>query len=394
MGILALNAGSSSLKFSLYPVDREAEGCIGSAGLQGALEGLQPGGQPVLHWQQGQDSPQSIELEGDAETSFELALNHLGEWAQADGQSLRAVAHRIVHGGEHHWQAARVDSPLLSELEALIPLAPLHQPHNLLALRRAWAVFPAVPHVACFDTSFHASIPAYDSSYALPAKWRTAGIRRYGFHGLSYAWLMQRLGHLSSRASGRVLLAHLGNGASVCAVHKGLSIATSMGFSALDGLVMGSRCGNLDPGVVLYLLAHGLDAAALEDLLYKHSGLYGLSGISADMRTLRASTEASAQQAISVFTYRLQRELGSLLAALEGVDALLFTGGIGEHDARLRQDIGDRLVWCGVRIDPELNFAMSTGERCISSPESSAEVWVIPTDEGRMAAQEAWKLLS
>ncbi|NNM51681.1 MAG: acetate kinase, partial [Pseudomonadales bacterium] len=258
----------------------------------------------------------------------------------------------------------------------------------------AQAVFPDVPHVACFDTAFHAKIPSYDSSYALPAPWRAAGVRRYGFHGLSYAWLMQRFGHLSPQSNGRILLAHLGNGASVCAVHKGLSISTSMGFSALDGLVMGSRCGNLDPGVVLYLLAHGLDSAAIEDLLYKRSGLYGLSGISADMRTLRASSDTAAQQAITVFTYRLQRELGSLLAALEGADALLFTGGIGEHDARLRQDIGERLAWYGVRIDPVRNFANSTEERCISTADSTVEVWVIPTDEGRMAAQETLQLLS
>jgi acetate kinase len=272
----------------------------------------------------------------------------------------------------------------------LVPLAPLHQPHNLAGVRACRRTFPDLPQVACFDTAFHAHAPEMEQRFALPEGLWQEGVRRYGFHGLSYAYVNEVLASRSPRSRGRMLLAHLGNGASLCAVREGRGVASTMGFSALDGLMMGTRCGALDAGVVLHLLRQGHDADRIEHLLYKCSGLLGVSGISADMRTLRADTSTAARRAVQLFTYRVIRECGAMTACLGGIDVLAFTGGIGEHDAQLRQDVAAGLAHLGMALDAEANLAAKGDEvRAIQAPGSAVEVWVVPADEGRVAARDA-----
>jgi acetate kinase len=285
----------------------------------------------------------------------------------------------------------RVDRNVLAELQELEPLAPLHQPHNLSPIRTILEQAPHIPQVACFDTGFHRSQPHVAQSFALPRQFTDAGVRRYGFHGLSYEYLMSRLTELSPEvASGRIVLAHLGNGASLCAVNRGRSIANTMGFTALDGLMMGTRCGSLDAGVILHLIEqHHMDAPAIEDLLYRRSGLLGVSGISSDMRTLRTSPDPAARAAIDLFVYRIVRETGSLVAALGGIDAFVFSGGIGENDAATRAEVIAGCHWFGAILDPEKN---AEGEGCISSA-SSIPVWVVPTDEERLIARNTMRVL-
>lgn len=274
------------------------------------------------------------------------------------------------------------------------PLAPLHQPFNLAGVRACQAVFARVPQIGCFDTAFHQTIGPLESMLALPQPLQAQGIRRYGFHGLSYQYVAQVLQDLSDRAHGRVLMAHLGNGASLCAMWQGRSMATTMGFSALDGLMMGTRSGAIDPGVLLYLMQQGWDEARISRLLYRESGLLGVSGESADMRTLRASPRPEARQAIDLFVHRIQREGGGLMTLMEGVDALVFTGGIGEHDAATRQAVVDGWRVWGVRLSPAANAAADGRQAVrIDAPDSPVQVWVVPTDEGRVAAQEAARLL-
>jgi acetate kinase len=308
---------------------------------------------------------------------------------------MQAVAHRVVHGGSQYRASVVVTEAVLADLTKLNSLAPLHQPHNLEGVRAFAKAFPEVPQVACFDTAFHATLPEVDYRFPLPEALFEQGLRRYGFHGLSYQYVMGVLQAQSSRANGRVLMAHLGNGASLCAARGGQSCATTMGFSALDGLMMGTRTGSLDSGVMLYLLEQGWDHARLQKLLYKQSGLMGVSGTSADMRRLRSDTSASAQLAVEMFAYRVVRESGALVACLQGLDVLAFSGGIGEHDVALRAEVGAKLAWLGVVIDPALN-AQATGDHvmAIHAPASAIEVWVVPTDEGVVAAREAAKLLA
>lgn len=386
--ILSVNAGSSSLKFGLYPVlDDE----IGTAVLLGTVEGLEPGGQPGMHVvREGVAADGALRVGAD-ESSFDAALRAvMGTLDEAGAGRLLAVAHRIVHGGNRYSASVRINAPVLAFLQTLEPLAPLHQPHNLSGVRAFLRHGLGVPQVACFDTAFHAQAPEIEQRFALPDSLWTAGIRRYGFHGLSYAYVTQALRQCSPRAGGRLVLAHLGNGASACAVDGGRSIASTMGFSALDGLMMGTRCGSLDAGVLLHLMRHGMDAATIERLLYKESGLLGVSGVSADMRTLRASDTPGAQRAIEMFTHRIVREAGALTACLGGVDLLAFTGGIGEHDTALRRDVAHRLAFLGVRLDEAANTAATGQEaRAIHAASSAVEVWVVPTDEGRVAAADA-----
>ncbi len=386
MTVLALNAGSSSLKFSLYEVKDLSHPC-----LHGVLDGLQPQGQPCLQLRSA-DHVEQKNLSGDAEEVFASTLSQLAAWAQGRATPLQALAHRVVHGGQNYRQPVRVDAQVLRDLAELTPLAPLHQPHNLLGIERASAVFPGLPQIAVFDTAFHAGLSAVERTYALPARWREAGIQRYGFHGLSYTYLCQRLAELAPGHGPRVLLAHLGNGASACAVHGGRSVATSMGFSALEGLVMGTRTGNIDAGALLFLLEQGLQHDQIQSLLYRESGLLGLSGLSADMRTLRASASPAARLAIEVFTHRLLKELGGLAALLGGVDVLVFSGGIGEHDAQLRTDILQGLAYLGARLDAEKQQQLQ-GEGCISHADSRIAVWVIPTDEEQVMARAAIAIL-
>jgi acetate kinase len=291
-----------------------------------------------------------------------------------------------------HARPVRLDAGTLAELEALIPLAPLHQPHNLEAIRALAAHAPQVPQVACFDTSFHRTQPAVAQAFALPGRYAEEGVHRYGFHGLSYEHIASVLPEMDSRAAaGRAVVAHLGNGASMCAMQGGRSVATTMSFTALDGLPMGTRCGAIDPGVLLYLMdQHGMDARALEQLLYHQSGLLGVSGISSDMRTLLESTDPRAIEALDLFVYRIGRELGSLAAALGGLDALVFTGGIGENAVAIRARVCHDAAWLGLELDEESN---RRGGPRISRPESPVSVWVIPTNEELMIALHTRRVL-
>ena len=391
MTILSVNAGSSSLKFAVYPVLGQD---VGDALLTGAFEGLEPQGQALMSWMwQGQRLRAPLPAgQGDP---FDAALQRLQQLLQDTPglPPLQAVAHRVVHGGEIYTQPVRVTPEVLQQLARYNSLAPLHQPHNLAGIRAFAKAFPALPQIACFDTAYHATVPALHSSFALPESLRSQGVRRYGFHGLSYQFIMGELQQRTPRASGRVLMAHLGNGASLCAAQAGQSVATTMGFSALDGLMMGTRSGNLDPGVLLYLMEQGWSHAQIEKLLYKQSGLLGVSGISADMRTLHQSGSDSARFAIDLFAHRVVREAGAMTACLQGLDVIAFSGGIGEHDAALRQQVCTQLGWLGVQVDNALNLA-ATGDACraIHTADSATEVWVIPTDEGRVAARQALQL--
>ncbi len=392
MAILAVNAGSSTLKFSVYPLQL---GEVQASVLSGIIQGLEPGGAPVLDWT-FEARRQSRTLPATGDDPFEQALRCLGELL-ADNPNLAtldAIAHRVVHGGERFCASVLVTDEVLAQLSQLSSLAPLHQPQNLQGIRAFQKSFPSIPQVACFDTAFHATLPALEYSFALPQWLSAQGVRRYGFHGLSYQYVMGMLQQRSAHSGGRVVMAHLGNGASLCAARNGKSCATTMGFSALDGLMMGTRCGSLDAGVVLYLLQQGWDFERLQTLLYKQSGLLGVSGISADMRGLRADGSAAALRAIDLFTHRIVRESGALVACLGGLDVLSFSGGIGEHDSVLRKEVCEQLSWLGVVLDPELN-RQAKGDQiaALHSPQSRVEVWLIPTDEGLVAAREAARLL-
>ena len=393
MAILSVNAGSSSLKFSLHSLQ---DGVVMPSVLTGSIEGLEPQGSPAMHWITPTGS-QTRQLTRTNEEPFQLALQSLRDLLTSlpDFPALRAVAHRVVHGGADFFESVRITEKILQSLEKLNSLAPLHQPHNIAGIRAFQQAFPSVPQVACFDTAFHASAPLLHQSFALPTELRQQGIRRYGFHGLSYQYIMSVLEQQSKHAHDRVLMAHLGNGASLCAAHQGKSLASTMGFSALDGLMMGTRVGNLDPGVVLYLLEQGWTHDQLQTLLYKQSGLLGVSGISADMRTLRAKKNQAAEFAIDLFTHRIVRESGAMVACMEGIDVLAFSGGIGEHDGILRQQVCQKLSWLGLELNQEKN-QQATGNEIMSvhAEGSAVEIWVIPTDEGRVAAREAAAIIN
>jgi len=390
--ILAVNAGSSSLKFALYPQNGYE---IGAAPLSGNIEGLEAGGRAMVKIS-GKDGSRSEALPAGEGSSFERALAALQQVLahEAGGVRIRAVAHRIVHGGSRFAESVLLDDDTLAYLETLSPLAPLHQPANLAGVQAFRKFFPDLPQVGCFDTAFHATLPEVEYTFALPKAQRDEGIRRYGFHGLSYRYVTDRLLEQTPRARERMIIAHLGNGASASAIKGGKSVATTMGFSALDGLMMGTRSGSIDPGVLLHLLRQGWSWEQLERTLYRESGLRGVSGVSADMRTLQASDAPDAALAIRIFTHRLVRECGALSACLGGLDVIGFTGGIGEHDVSLRQRAGDALAWLGVQIDPAANRE-ATGDAIapIHAPGSKVEVWVVPTDEGRVAAQDAARLI-
>ena len=393
MTVLAVNAGSSTLKFALYAVDNDPEG---PALLSGSVDGLAAGGAMPLRWTTNGNAFQTVvQTEGGAPFACALsALQTLLQDANAR-QDLRAVAHRVVHGGGVYHQAVQVNAVVLETLDRFSTLAPLHQPHNVQGIRAFAAAFPALPQFACFDTAFHATLPEVEYTFALPQNLAEQGLRRYGFHGLSYQYVIRYLARLTPRADGRVVMAHLGSGASLCATYRCQSQATTMGFSALDGLMMGTRCGALDAGVLLHLLGQGWDRARLEDLLYRRSGLLGVSGISADMRQLRSADDARARLAIQMFTYRVAREAGAMAACLSGLDALVFTGGIGENDAVLRADVCQQLAFMGINLDAERNAQAATGVATrLHADGSAVEGWMVPTDEGRIAAQAAVAVLS
>ena len=384
--IAVLNAGSSSIKFGLYEVGRTERalfrGQVESLSTTPKLRATKPDGAVAAAQEWKQQISHAEATRAIVKTTRDL-LN---------GEPVLAVGHRVVHGGTDYASPVRVDPTVIERLASLIPLAPLHQPHNLEPIRAIAEHAPQILQVACFDTAFHRSQSELAQSFALPRDLTDAGVRRYGFHGLSYEYICSRLPQVApDLAPGRVIIAHRGNGASLCAVEAGRSVANTMGFTALDGLMMGTRCGTIDPGVILYLMdSHGMDVRAVEDLLYRKSGLLGVSGISSDMRTLRASPAPEAAEAIQLFVYRIVREIGSLAAALGGVDGLLFTAGIGEHDAATRAEVVAGCAWLGARIDPSLNKA---GAGKISADGSSIPVWVIPTDEERMIADHTASVL-
>lgn len=394
MSILSVNAGSSSLKFALYPIQGAG---IDEAEVTGNIEGLEPSGQPRISFCAADQAKASANVTVQPEQDvFDAALNTLKALLASRFAHLQvqAIAHRVVHGGAYYSRSVRVTPEVMSQLATLNALAPLHQPHNLAGITAFAESFPDVPQVACFDTAFHRTLSPLETTFAIDKKLTEQGVRRYGFHGLSYQYVSQVLQRDVPRSAGRTVMAHLGNGASVCATTDHQSRATTMGFSALDGLMMGTRSGALDPGVLLYLMEQGWGHDQIQTLLYKQSGLLGVSGESADMRTLRASGSDAARFATDLFAHRVVREVGALTACIGGLDVLAFTGGIGEHDAVLRQQVGEALAYLGVSLDATRN-AKATGDQVVSihADNSAIEVWVVPTDEGRVAAQDALAFL-
>jgi len=389
--IAVLNAGSSSLKFSIF-FDRDGEL---QPVFRGQLDGLFTTPRFLVRDQAGETVCETSWPEG-TRLGHDGAIGHLLEWADEQrkrlgGQRLAAVGHRVGHGGVKYLEPVLIDDGVLADLERLIPLAPLHQPYNLAPIKALRERRPEMPQVACFDTAFHGTQPATAQAFALPRAYTEKGIRRYGFHGISYEYVASVLPQYDSRAAGgRVVVAHLGNGSSLCALRNGRSVATTMGFSSLDGLPMGTRCGALDPGVILLLLDYlHMDARAIETMFYKESGLLGVSGISSDMRTLLASDDPRAAEAVDLYVYRIGRELGSLAAALGGLDALVFTAGIGENSAEIRARVCRDAAWLGVELDDSANQA---GGPRISRGHSRVAAWVIPTNEELMIARHTDRL--
>ena len=388
--IVVLNAGSSSVKFSLFLLEDGSP----VLKLRGQTEGLYTA--PKFRAMDASGAVCATRDWGAGEAlGHDGAIAHLLDFLRGElaRHRLLAVGHRVVHGGVEYDRPVRIDEGVLLRLDKFIPLAPLHQPHNLAPIRALLARAPQLPQVACFDTSFHRAMPTVAQAFALPPEITDRGVRRYGFHGLSYEYIASVLPRFDpDAAGGRVVVAHLGNGASMCAIADGRSVASTMGFTAVDGLPMGTRSGSLDPGVVLYLMDElRMDARAIEKLLYTKSGLLGVSGVSSDMRTLLASDDPRARFAVELFVYRIGRELGSLAAALGGIDALVFTGGIGEHAAPIRERVARAAAWLGVEFDAAANAA--DGPR-LSTAGSRASAWAIPTNEELMIARHTHDLLA
>jgi acetate kinase len=386
--ILTLNAGSSSLKFSLF----EAAGGGLTRRADGGVTGI--GDSPRFQARVGGELVAERGAPDGGGQDHEAFLDEILRFAEAQlgDDQLAAVGHRIVHGGAEFTGPARLDADVMAKLEALSPLAPLHQPHNLAAVRAMARARPDVAQVGCFDTAFHHGHAAEVDRFGLPREWEARGVRRYGFHGLSYEFIAGRMRELDpDLAAGRMIVAHLGAGASLCAIQGGRSIDTTMGFSVLDGLLMATRCGALDPGVILYLAAsHGLTAAALEDMLYRRSGLLGVSGISDDMRVLLASGEPAARDAVDLFVFRIVREIGALAASMGGLDGVVFTAGVGEHAPAVRERVCARLDWLGASLDAAAN---ARGDPCISAPASRLALWAVPTDEEQVIARQTRDLV-
>jgi acetate kinase len=382
--VVTLNAGSSSVKFALFA----QAGAALSAVSIGLVEMLGEQRHITIRDGAGKTTHEDRWTNG---TPFHTdALNRILAWrrdAYPDADVV-AAGHRVVHGGLHYVAPVLVTDAVLADLQALVPLAPLHQPFNIagiLAAREAW---PHVQQVACFDTAFHRAHPFVDDVFALPRSYYDEGVRRYGFHGLSYEYIVGKLAQVAPlHAAGRVVVAHLGNGASMCAMRDGKSVASTMGFTALDGLPMGTRCGQLDPGVLLYLMqTKKMSAEAITDLLYRESGLKGLSGVSQDMRELEASDRIEARQAIAYFVFRIRREVGAMAAVLNGLDAVVFCGGIGENSWHVRERVMEGMEWIGVELDRDAN---RSNAQVVSSERSRVRVFVIPTDEEMMIARHA-----
>jgi acetate kinase len=387
--ILVVNAGSSSLKFQIFEVTdaglrRCIRGQIDGIGTQPRLVARRPDGEVLVDRRY---APEVVD-------HLPAAIAETRAWLQTlKGFTLRAIGHRVVHGGPDYAKPIQIDHDILDTLATFQELAPLHQPNNLAPIRLAMEIDPDVPQVACFDTAFHRGHASHTDCYALPATYYEQGVRRYGFHGLSYEYIAERLADVAPDiAGGRIVVAHLGSGASMCAMKEARSVETTMGFTALDGLPMSTRPGQMDPGVVLYLIdQQGMTVAEVTDLLYRASGLKGLSGISGDMRDLLASKDPRAAFAIDHFIHRCALSAGMLAAALGGLDAFVFTAGVGEHSAPIRARISDRLAWLGAELDPAANEA---GDTLISTPASRVRLYVLPTDEEQMIARHTLALIN
>jgi len=386
--IAVINAGSSSIKFAVFAQDQEQSllfrGQVERIGVAPTLLVEGPSGEKLADHRWGASD---LDHRSATRVIIEISVSLLG------GRPVAGIGHRVVHGGTKFTAPVRVDIDVIAALRELTPLAPLHQPHNIAPIEAVMAEAPQMPQVACFDTSFHQTQPHLAQIYALPRELTESGIRRYGFHGLSYEYVTGKLHEtMPELADKRLVIAHLGNGASLCAVHRGRSVATTMGFTAVEGLVMGTRSGSIDPGVLIYLMdERRMDARALENLIYTKSGLLGVSGISSDMRSLRALNDPKAQEAIDLFVYRIVREIGSLAAALGGLDGLVFTGGIGQGDARTRREVVAGCAWLGANLDEAAN---ATGNGRIDDASSSIPVLVLPTDEERVIARHTAARLS
>jgi acetate kinase len=386
--VLVINAGSSSVKFSVFETTGDR---VLAVRVHGQVEGI-----GAAAWFEAVDARgNKLARQAVAPNDHAGAIVAIRDWfaGHAGREAVFAgVGHRVVHGGSEFSQPILIDDRVIAALEALVPLAPLHQPHHIAAIRAVANAAPQVPQIACFDTAFHQTQPALAKQFALPRELTAKGIRRYGFHGLSYEYIVSALPEIAPECIGkRIVVAHLGNGASLCAIEHGRSIATTMGFTPLDGLVMGTRTGLLDPGVILYLLQQeGMNAAEIEKLVYEQSGLLGVSGVSSDMRELLANERPEAKEAIDLFVYRIARELGSMAAALGGLEALVFTGGIGEHAPQIRARVCRDAEWLGIRLEEPANDA---GRPRISQLNSGTSAWVIPTDENLMVARHTRRLL-
>jgi acetate kinase len=387
--IVVLNAGSSSIKFSLFLMrgdELELE-------QRGQIEGIYTAPHFVAQDRNGKLAAEKSWGEG-SELGHAGALEYLVAYVRKGlaNDRLVGVGHRVVHGGLEYTQPVRLNADVLAALERFVPLAPLHQPHNLAPIRLLLERAADLPQVACFDTSFHRSNPEIAQMFALPAELHAQGVRRYGFHGLSYEYIASVLPKFDTKAAGgRTVVLHLGNGSSMCAIQAGKSVTSTMGFTAVEGLPMGTRTGSLDPGVILYLMdQRGMDARAIEKLIYNQSGLLGVSGISSDMRTLLGSDDSRAKLAVDLYLYRIRRELGSLAAALGGLDAIVFTAGIGENAALIRERVCRDAAWLGVELDAAAN---AKGGPRISSPASRVSAWVVPTNEELMIARHTRALL-
>ncbi len=388
--VLVLNAGSSSLKFGLHVADAAdpallARGQVEGIGTAPRLSARDAAGEVLAEfgWEPAADG-----------AGHALALEKLAEWGteHLDVGNVVAVGHRVVHGGAEFDRSVVIDAAVMASLEALVPLAPLHQPHNLAAIREIAENRPELPQVACFDTAFHRGRPSVVERFAIPDALYRDGVRRYGFHGLSYEYVSRAFASLSPEsAGGNVVIAHLGSGASLCALHGGRSVDTTMGLTALDGLPMGTRCGRIDAGVVFYLQRErGMSVDEIEALLMRDSGLKGISGVSNDMRDLLESGEPLAAEAVEHFVLRVAQEICALASTLGGLDAVVFTAGIGERSAPVRARVCERLAWLGLEVDQAAN---ETGGPCISRPGSAVSAWVVPTDEERMIAEHVIELV-
>ncbi len=387
--ILVINAGSSSIKFSVFV----AKGAGLTLAFRGQIEGLFTSPHFIAKDAVGAVMDEKSWGDG-VELGHAGAIEHLRLFLRERRGDVRlaGMGHRIAHGGLKYFEPVRVDAEVLAELERLVPLAPLHQPNNLAPISLVLQRMPEVPQVACFDTGFHHTNPQLTQMFALPRELTDAGVRRYGFHGLSYEYIASVLPErIPQAAVGKTVVLHLGSGSSMCALSEGRSVASTMGFSALDGLAMGTRCGSLDPGVILFLIEQRkMDVRAIEKLLYSQSGLLGVSGISSDVRVLLESQDPRAKLALDLYVYRIGRELGSLAAALSGLDSIVFTAGVGENAVKVREEVCRNAAWLGVKLDPAAN---AKGGPCISSDRSHVTAWVLPTNEELMIARHTLRVL-